>query len=63
MIDMILKKPNKCPYCKEEIIKFPTRKTKCKSCGKYYYAKRLPNENKKRIVTEKEAEQIKKTVG
>lgn len=60
MIDMILEKPNNCPYCREEIIKFPARKTKCKSCGKYYYAKRMPGENKKRIVTEKEAEQIEK---
>lgn len=47
-----------CPYCKAELDKFPERKTKCKSCGYFYYAKRSPGEEDKRIVTEREANDI-----
>ena len=56
----LIHKTNKCPYCGIGLEKFPTKKTKCKSCGKYYYVKRAPSENKKRIVTEKEAIEIDK---
>jgi len=53
-------KPASCPYCGIELEKIPIRKTKCKSCNKYYYAKRRPGEEEKRIVTDQEKEAIER---
>lgn len=47
-----------CPYCKVELEKEPTRKTKCKKCGKYYFIKTHPYKKERVIVTEKEAIEI-----
>jgi hypothetical protein len=49
---------DKCPYCKAELKKTPQRKTKCKACGKFIYAKRSPSEETKRLVTEEDALKI-----
>lgn len=48
-----------CPYCKIEIQKKPTRKTKCKNCNQYIFVNSSPN-GKKRLVTEQESESIDK---
>jgi ribosomal protein L37AE/L43A len=41
-----------CPYCNKDLAKYPTRKTKCKSCGNYYYLKTDFKTRIKTIVTE-----------
>jgi len=50
----------KCPYCNVVLPKFPGAKTKCKACGKYYYARRRPSTMKKSIVTEEELSVVEK---
>lgn len=47
-----------CPYCQSAFDPIPTRKTKCKSCGKYVYLKRRPDDPQKRLVTEQQKGQI-----
>lgn len=48
----------KCPYCKVSLSKMPSRKTRCKHCGKYYYIKKRPFDDKSVIITEDELELI-----
>jgi len=50
----------RCPYCDKPIKKFPKRKTKCKSCGNFYYSRRTPTSKKRMIVTKEKADEIEK---
>lgn len=45
--------PN-CPYCGAELKKFPSRKTKCKNCGRYMYVRTRPLDYKKILLKESE---------
>ena len=47
-----------CPYCNEELIKFPSKKVKCKKCGKSIFIKQRPVETEKKIVTKEIANEI-----
>lgn len=53
--DIGITSPN-CPYCNEELAKFPARKTKCKNCGKYMYVRTRPLDRKKVLLKENELE-------
>jgi hypothetical protein len=50
----------KCPYCNNLLPSPPKRKTKCKSCGNYYYVKTRCADRTKVIVTEAEIKDIEK---
>lgn len=43
-----------CPYCEISLAKFPQRKTKCKSCNKFIYARKEPLSGEKRLFREDE---------
>jgi len=45
----------RCPYCSFELEKTPTRKQKCKSCGKEFLARTHYLTKNKILLTEKEA--------
>jgi len=57
---MKLKKPinDKCPNCKKKLEKIPSRKKKCKFCGKYMYVRTRPQDRNRVLVTEKESKKI-----
>jgi len=40
----------KCPYCQEELAKFPSRKTKCPHCGNFIFVRTRPSEDRQRIL-------------
>ena len=46
----IFKKKIECPYCKQQLEKAPTRKTKCPHCGNQIFVR------KKELLTEEEAQ-------
>ena len=45
-----------CPYCKNSLIKFPSRKTKCPHCEKSIFVKRLNDSKFKTLITEEHAQ-------
>ena len=47
-----------CPYCNKELPKMPSRKTKCKNCGNFYFARTRLSDRKKVVLTEEEAKII-----
>lgn len=47
-----------CPYCKNSLIKFPSRKTKCPHCKKSIFVKRLNDSKFKTLITEEHAKKI-----
>lgn len=47
-----------CPSCGSPFVKFPARKTKCKSCGLYAYPRSTPQDSQKVLVTELRAKEI-----
>lgn len=55
---MHLIEEQKCPYCSVLLPKVPARKTKCKSCGNYYFVKTRFADRRKVIVTQEERKQI-----
>jgi len=54
---VVSKEPLKanCPYCSIELNKFPTRKQKCKSCGKEFIVRTHYLTKQKLVLTEKDA--------
>lgn len=46
----------KCPYCQKELLKFPTRKTRCSYCDNFIYI-RTRLLDRQRILVNKEMEQ------
>lgn len=44
-----------CPNCLATLVKVPTRKTKCPSCGLPIYVKATPNNRTKQLMTEAQA--------
>jgi len=55
---MHLQSEAKCPYCNSILNSIPKRKTKCKSCGNYFYIRTRLDDKAKVIVTEKECSEI-----
>lgn len=55
---MYLQKELKCPYCNNILNSIPKRKTKCKTCGNYFYIRTRLDDKAKVIVTEKECSEI-----
>lgn len=49
---------NNCPNCDTELLNTPSRKTKCKNCGKYMIIRTHPYTNKKLLLTVDEAKEI-----
>jgi phage FluMu protein Com len=49
-----------CPYCKKELAKFPSRKTKCPHCNKDIYVRTNPSDQQQMLVTEQELEKIER---
>lgn len=49
---------SKCPYCGEELMKFPSRKTKCPYCGKFIYVRTKPATNQRILIRDDQIEQI-----
>jgi len=47
-----------CPYCNIKLEKMPARKTKCKNCDNYYYARTRPSDRKKVVLTEEQAKLV-----
>ena len=47
-----------CPYCNKELERKPGKKKKCPHCGKYIYVRTRPQDKKKVLVTEDQAELI-----
>lgn len=47
-----------CPYCKNALIKFPSRKTKCRHCNNYIFVRKLNDSRFKSLVTEAQAQEI-----
>lgn len=47
-----------CPYCGIKLSKFPGRKTKCKTCGKYMYVRTRPADGVKILIKEEEIQII-----
>lgn len=47
-----------CPYCKNSLIKFPSRKIKCPHCEKFIFVKRLNDSKFKTLITEEHAQKI-----
>ncbi len=47
-----------CPYCKNLLIKFPSRKTKCPKCKKSVFVRRLNDSKFKTLITEEHAKKI-----
>lgn len=47
-----------CPYCKNSLIKFPSRKTKCPNCKKSIFVRRLNDSKFKTLITEEHAQKI-----
>lgn len=43
-----------CPYCKIQLKKRPTRKTRCKNCNNFIYVTERPYDSKSVLVTEKD---------
>lgn len=41
-----------CPYCGIALSKFPSRKTRCPSCGGYFYPRKRPQDEVHAILTE-----------
>jgi hypothetical protein len=44
----------RCPYCRTELQKFPAKATTCKECGKRYFARTRPLDERKVILKEEE---------
>lgn len=44
----------KCPYCSVILKKFPESKTKCRNCGKIFYKRKRPYDNKDILIKENE---------
>ncbi|PJA02487.1 hypothetical protein COX73_00525 [bacterium (Candidatus Gribaldobacteria) CG_4_10_14_0_2_um_filter_36_18] len=49
-----------CPYCKKELLKFPTRKTRCSYCDNFIYVRTRPSDRQRILVTEKGIKELKK---
>jgi len=47
-----------CPYCKKELLKFPTRKTRCSYCDNFIYVRTRPSDRQRILVTKKEAKAL-----
>lgn len=48
----------KCPACHRKLKKMPSRKTKCPHCEQFIYVRTRPQDRKKVLATEEEAEKI-----
>lgn len=47
-----------CPYCKNSLIKFPSRKTKCPHCNNYIFVRKLNNYRLKTLVTQEQVKEL-----
>jgi Zn finger protein HypA/HybF involved in hydrogenase expression len=47
-----------CPYCKNSLIKFPSRKTKCPHCNNYIFVRKLNDYRLKTLVTQEQVKEL-----
>lgn len=55
---MYLLEEAKCPYCRNNLPKAPTRKSKCRHCENYFYVRTRVSDRQRVIVTEEQAQEI-----
>lgn len=51
---------NCCPYCKQGLLKTPSRKKKCPHCGKYIYVRTRPLDRRRVLIRENQREDVER---